>query len=373
MSERRDYYEVLGIDRDASAAAIKKAFRKAAVTYHPDSNPDDPDAEEKFKEAAQAYEVLSDKDKRARYDRFGHAGVEAGAGGFGGFGGGGSFSDLFSAVNEMFGGDLFGGGGRRGPRRGASYRVGLELEFMEAARGCTKTLGITRQESCEGCEGSGSADGARPQACQACGGRGFRVHSQGFFQIRQPCGRCGGEGAVIADPCKTCGGEGQVPREVDVEVSVPAGVDHGMQIRVRGEGDHGDPGAPPGDILCVIQVKRHEFFRRENNDLLLELPVTFAQATLGATIDIPTLEGKHNVKIKKGTQVGHEIVLRGKGFPDPTGAYRKGDARVSITIEVPRKLNKRQEELMREFAEIEEANVSPKRKSLLESFKSLFD
>lgn len=365
-----DPYEVLEVSRDATQDEIKKAFRKIVRKYHPDRNPGDKSAEDKCKEAAEAYDILGNEEKRARFDRFGHAGVGAGAGAGANFG---SFSDIFSAFGDLFGGgDIF-GGSRGGPRRGASYRIGFELEFMEAALGCTKTVELKRQELCDDCEGTGASAGSKPASCPDCRGRGFRVMSQGFFQIRQPCGRCGGDGEIITNPCKTCSGEGRVPRKVDVEITVPAGVADGMQIRVAGEGDHGDPGAPPGDILAVVQVKDHEVFQRIDNDLIIEVPITFAQAALGAKLEIPTLEGKTEIKIKAGTPVGHEIVLKGKGFADPTGRYRNGSARILITISVPKKLNKRQEELLREFAEIEDTNVSPQRKTFLDSVRSLFD
>jgi molecular chaperone DnaJ len=363
-----DPYEVLDISRDSSQDEVKKAFRKVVRKWHPDRNPGDQAAEEKCKEAAEAYDILGNAEKRARFDRFGHQGVGAGTGAAN-FG---SFSDIFSAFGDLFGGDSF-GGMRGGPRRGASYRIMLELEFMEAALGCKKTIELRRQELCNDCEGSGASPGSRPQACPDCRGQGFRVMSRGFFQVRQPCNSCGGDGEIINNPCGKCLGEGRIPRKVDVEIAVPAGVDDGMQIRVAGEGDHGEPGAAPGDVLAVIKVSDHDVFRRLENDLIIEVPVTFAQAALGASLEIPTLQGKKDIKIKAGTAVGHEIVLRGQGFPDPTGRYRNGAARIIITIAVPKKLTGRQEELLREFAEIEEANVSPQRKSFIEGIKSLFE
>jgi molecular chaperone DnaJ len=364
-----DPYDVLGVSKDASQDDVKKAFRKVVRKWHPDRNPGDKDAEEKCKEAAEAYDILGDAEKRSRFDRFGHQGIGAGAGAGAHFS---NFSDIFSAFGDLFGGDVF-GGARGGPRRGASYRIILDLEFMEAALGCTKTIELKRQELCSDCEGSGANPGSKPTSCPDCRGRGFRVMSQGFFQIRQPCNRCGGDGEIVSNPCKKCSGQGRIPRKVDVEIAVPAGVDDGMQIRVAGEGDHGEPGAPAGDILAVVQVQSHDVFQRLENDLIVEVPITFSQAALGATIEIPTLEGKTEITIKAGTPVGHEVVLKGKGFPDPTGRYRPGSARIIVTIAVPKRLTERQEELLREFATLEEANVSPQRKSFFKSVRSIFD
>jgi molecular chaperone DnaJ len=366
--ERRDFYEVLGVSKDASEGELKKAFRKSALKNHPDRNPDDKAAEERFKEAAEAYQVLSDSEKRARYDRFGHAGLS----GAGAASAGAGFGDIFSMFGDLFGDSMFGGGGR-GPRRGSSYRVLLELDFLEAALGCRRTLEIERQERCDACDGDGAAPGARRVRCSPCGGRGYQMISQGFFQMRQTCGRCNGEGTSIDKACNGCSGEGHTKKKVDVEVDVPAGIDTDMQIRIAGEGDHGDPGAPPGDILCVVRVRDHDIFQREGNDLVLELPITYSQAVLGAEIDIPTLTEKRSIRIKPGTPVGEEIVLRGEGFSDPTGRYRKGNARVIVTIEVPRRLSPRQQELMREFAELEEKNVSPDRQSFFDKVKGLFE
>jgi len=367
MADKRDYYDVLGVSREAGSAELKKAFRKLALKYHPDRNPGDKAAEASFKEAAQAYDVLGDQEKRSRYDRFGHAGLSGAGGGAQGFG---NFSDIFEAFGDLFGGEMF--GGRRGGQRGSSYRVYLELDFLEAAKGCTKTISLERQELCEPCSGSGVPPGEEPVRCQACGGRGQIVRAQGFFSVRQTCPACRGKGSQVKNPCKDCTGSGRIPRDVDIEVTVPAGVDHGMQIRVQGEGDHGEPGAPSGDLLCVVQVRPHEFFRRVDNDVVLELPISFTQAALGASIEIPTLDGRDSVKVPRGTQTGQEFRLRSQGFVDPTGRFRRGDQRVIVVVEVPKKLSKRQEELLRELASLEDTNVSPKRKSLLEAFKSYF-
>lgn len=368
--DKRDPYDVLGVSRDASPDDIKKAFRKIIRKNHPDRNPDDAEAEERCKVAAEAYDILGNPEKRERFDRFGHAGVGATSGaGAANFG---SFADIFSAFSDLFGGGDF-LGGMRGARRGASYRILLELDFMEAALGTKKTISIERQETCGDCRGSGASPGSAPVRCPDCQGRGVRVLSQGFFQIRQPCPRCNGEGSTISDPCKSCHAAGRVPREVDIEVDIPAGVDNDMQIRVAGEGDHGPDNAPAGDLLVVVRVRPHDFFHREDNDLVLVLPITFSQAALGADVEIPTLKGKETMTIKAGTPVGEELVLKGKGFPDPTGRYRNGDLRVRVTIAVPKKLDKRQEELLREFAKLEEANVSPQRKSFFDSVKSLFE
>ena len=372
VTSKRDYYEVLGVGRDADEGQIKKAFRQLALKYHPDKNPGDQTAEAKFKEAAEAYEVLSDQDKRARYDRFGHAGVEGV-----GAAGGASFESIFESFADLFGGGglfegFFGGRGRGGPRPGNNVRADVELEFIEAARGTTKSVRYERRERCVDCQGSGAKAGSGPQSCDLCRGRGQVIQSTGFIQIQTTCPRCRGQGKVIRDPCLTCRGDGRVGHRREVEVSIPAGVDDGTILRVPGEGETGEPGAPDGDLHVVIRVRPHEFFQRRGQDVLLEVPITFTQAALGATIEVPTVNGKAELKVKRGTQSGEVFELRGQGIADPRRGGR-GDQFVQVVVEVPKKLNKKQEELLRQLAELEEANVSPHRKSFFEKLKSYFE
>ena len=371
---KRDYYEVLGVGRDADEAAIKKAFRQLALKYHPDRNPGDAAAEAKFKEAAEAYEVLSDQDKRARYDRFGHAGVEGV-----GAAQGASFESIFESFADLFGGGgglfegLFGGRGRRsGPRAGANLRAEVELEFLEAARGCDKDVEYVRPERCTDCGGSGAKSGTAAQACDLCRGRGQVIQSTGFIQIQTTCPRCRGEGKVIKDPCSACRGAGRLPRKRKVGVHIPAGVDDGTILRVPGEGEPGEPGAPDGDLHVIMRVRQHEFFQRRGQDVLLEVPITYTQAALGASIEVPTVDGKAELKVKRGTQSGEVFELRGLGILDPRDGTR-GDQFVQVVVEVPRKLTKKQEELLRQMAELEEANVTPRRKSFFEKLKGYFE
>jgi len=370
---KRDYYEVLGVQRDADEGAIKKAFRKLAMDNHPDRNPGDTEAEARFKEAAEAYEVLSDSDKRGRYDRFGHAGVEGA--------GSGNFESIFESFGDLFGGgggffeSFFGGqsrGRRSGPRPGANLQMQLEVDFLEAARGATKTVNFDRLEPCLECHGSGAAKGTSPVSCTTCGGRGSVVQATGFFQIQTTCPTCRGQGKMIKAPCSPCSGEGRVPRSHECQVKVPPGVDDGMRLRLAGEGEPGDPGAPPGDLFCVIRIRQHEFFDRQDSHVLLEVPISFTQAALGAMIDVPTIDGKDSLKIKKGTQSGEILTMRGKGIPDPRSG-RRGDQVVRVVVEVPKKLNKKQEDLLRSFAELEEVHVTPQRKSFFEKLKSYFE
>ena len=369
---KRDYYEVLGLGRDADEAAIKKAFRALAMKHHPDKNPGDAQAEALFKEAAEAYEVLSDGDKRARYDRFGHAGVEGASAAAGG-----SFESIFESFADLFGGGglfegFFGGRGRRGPRGGANVRADVELEFLEAARGCKKMVAYARRERCVECQGSGAKAGTSPVSCDLCRGRGQVIQATGFIQIQTACPKCRGQGQVIRDPCVACRGEGSTSLRREVEVTVPAGVDDGTILRVPGEGEPGEPGAPSGDLHVVMRVRQHEFFQRRGQDVVLEVPITFTQAALGTTLEVPTVDGKTELKIKRGTQSGEVYELRGQGIVDPRDGVR-GDQFVQLVVEVPRKLNKKQEELLRQLAELEEANVSPRRKSFFEKLKSYFE
>ncbi|MGE0713536.1 MAG: molecular chaperone DnaJ [Planctomycetota bacterium] len=371
---KRDYYEVLGVERGADANEIKKAFRKLALKYHPDKNPDDPAAEERFKEVAEAYEVLSDAEKRDRYDRFGHAGVE------GVRAASGDFESIFESFGDLFGGGLFGGlfggGGRRrrggGPRGGSSLQMELEVDFLEAARGASKTVGFDRLEPCLECHGSGARKGSSPETCGTCAGRGAVVQSTGFFQIQTTCPACRGQGTVIRERCGGCAGEGRVPRKREVTVDIPAGIEDGMRLRLAGEGEPGEAGAPAGDLYLVVRIREHELFGRQDDHVLVEVPVTFSQAALGATIEVPTIDGKDSLTIKRGTQSGSLYTLRGKGIPSVRGG-RRGDQIVRVVVEVPTKLTKKQEELLRAFAETEEKHVSPERKSFFEKLKSYFE
>lgn len=370
MSTKRCYYEVLGVAKEASGSEISKAYRKLAVKFHPDSNPGDEEATVRFKEAAEAFEILSDNDKRARYDRFGHAGVDGAAMHSG------SAEDIFEAFGEMFGGGMFAdffGGGRSGNRvrRGADIRADVTLTLEEAARGVEKDVTFHRSKLCDTCEGSGAKPGTSPETCRRCGGHGQVVQSAGILRVQTTCPGCRGAGQVIAEPCPTCRGEGLQREKVTLNVSIPAGIDNDMRVRVRGEGEPSPNGGPAGDCYCFVTVKRHHLFHREGNDLLLRLPITYSQASLGATIEIPTLSGPRNLTIDKGTQAGTLHRMTGQGMPDPR-THRQGDLLVETYIEVPKKLSTRQEELLRELAELEKTDVTPHRKSFLETIKDYF-
>ena len=370
MASKRDYYEVLGVARGASQDEIKKAYRKLAIANHPDRNPGDAEAVVRFKEAAEAFEILSDPDKRARYDRYGHAGVS---------GAGGSpftdVGDIFEAFGDLFEGFGLGGGGRsrqgRRARRGAHLRTSVRIELLDAAKGCTREIELDRRETCGTCNGSGSKPGTKPQKCDYCGGAGQVVQSQGFFRIQTTCPACRGAGEVIRDPCADCRGSGRVSKPVRLEVKIPPGVDNGMQLRVPGEGEPGELGGPRGDLYVDIHVKDHPLFEREGTNLTCDVPITFAQAALGATLEVPTLDGRHELEIKAGTQPDEVFRLKGSGMPDPHGG-RRGDLFVRVQVEVPKKLSERQEELIRELAEIEQADVSPHRTSFFEKLKEYF-
>jgi len=366
MAGKRDYYEILGVERTATLDEITKSYRKLAMKYHPDRNVGDNGAEEKFKEAAEAYDVLRDEAKRQRYDRYGHAGLE-------GMGGGPHFQDVRS-VFDMFGdifGDFFGGGQRGGPQGGRNVQVQVDIDLVEAYRGTRKTLTIPRDEPCTECDGSGARKGSKPAMCRRCQGRGVVVQAQGFFRVQQTCRACGGRGAVITDPCPTCQGNGKVRVRRTIEVAIPPGVDTGMRVRQPGQGEAGDPDAPPGDLLLAVRVREHQLFQREGTHLLCQVPVTFSQATLGAEIDIPTLAGKLKYPLPRGTQAGEVLRIHSRGMPDVhTG--RNGDLLVQIVLDTPKNLTKRQEELFRELAELDKKEVSPTRKSFLEKVKEFF-
>ncbi|MCR9293836.1 MAG: molecular chaperone DnaJ [bacterium] len=366
-SAKRDYYEVLGVSRTVTSVELSKAYRKLAIKYHPDSNPDDENAVAKFKEAAEAYEVLNDPQKRARYDQYGHAGVDGRGGGFQDVG------DIFEAFGDIFGGsifeDFFGGRSRSRVRRGADVRCDVTLDLEEAAAGTTKTVALTRHEMCDVCEGSGAEPGSEPQVCGRCRGQGQVVQATGILRVQTACPQCRGRGKVITSPCRKCDGSGAQPRSVTLEVTIPAGVDDGMRVRLAGEGQASPDGGPPGDAYCFIRVRPHSIFRREGSDLAIQLPLSYSQAVLGTSLDIPTLNGKKSVEIPAGTQSGEVFELRGLGMPDPRSGMR-GDLLVQTFVEIPKKVNAKQEELLRQLADLEEQNVTPHRKSF---FERVFD
>jgi molecular chaperone DnaJ len=364
---KRDYYEVLGVKRDASESELKSAYRKLAVKYHPDKNPGDAEAEEKFKEAAEAYSVLSDANQRARYDRFGHAGVGSaasdGAGaGFAGFPG---FEDIL--------GDLFGfnfGGGRRSSsqvQRGADLRYDLEITLEDVAVGLKTQIRVPRLENCGTCGGTGAAPGTTPVTCTTCGGSGQVRYQQGFFSVSRTCSACRGTGKIIKDPCRDCRGEGRVRREKTLEIKIPAGVDNGARLRVQGEGEAGFGGGPAGDLYVVIHVREHEIFDRQDNNLYCTVPVTFTQAALGAEIKVATLDGEETLKVPEGTQTGSTFRLRNKGVVSLSGGG-KGDLFVSVNVVTPTKLSRDQRRLLEEFAKIE----SKDEKGIFEKVKEIF-
>ena len=379
---KRDYYEVLGVNKGASAEEIRKAYRKAAMKYHPDRNPGDKTAEEKFKECGEAYEVLSDDSKRQRYDQFGFAGVDPnyGAGGNGPYGAGGfsGFGD-FGDLGDIFG-EFFGGGSRsrassqNAPRRGENVMSRMELTFEEAAFGCEKEVATQRIENCAACNGSGSSDGVI-ETCTQCGGRGQVRSVQNFMgmqmQSTTTCPTCNGRGKMVKNPCTTCKGKGKVRKTNRVKVKIPAGVDAGQSVRVRGEGCVGSNGGVNGDLLVEIYIKRHAIFTRDEFDVLCEVPISFAQAALGAEIEVPTIDGKVKYEIPEGTQTGREFVLRDKGIPEVGNPRRRGDHRFTVVVETPTKLTKEQKELLRQLEGTME--VSPKRKKFIDNLKDFFD
>lgn len=350
--KKRDYYEVLSVGNNADQQEIKKSYRRLALKYHPDKNPDDKGAEEKFKEAAEAYAVLSDQQKRAQYDRFGHAGLGSGSGGFEGFDPD-TFSDFGDILGDFFGfGDIFGGGSRRQSghsQRGADLRYDLQIGFEEAILGVKTKIKIPRQEPCQTCGGSGAAPGQGPTACSNCGGRGNVRFQQGFFTISRTCSNCRGSGQIIRDPCLDCRGQGLVSRERILEIKIPAGVDEGSRLRVTGEGEGAAKGGSPGDLYVVIFVKEHPFFRREEDNLHCEVPISFPQAALGDEIQVPTLQGQERVKISAGTQSGAVFRLRGRGVASVNGRG-KGDLLVRIRVVTPTNMSQKQRELFNQLA-----------------------
>jgi molecular chaperone DnaJ len=369
---KADYYEVLGVSRDASDQELKSAYRKLAMKFHPDRNPGDHTAEEKFKEASEAYQVLSDADKRAAYDRFGHAGVgAAGPGGFGGFSGSVDLGDIFGDLfGEMFN---MGGTPQRGTRqqRGDDLRYDLTIDFEEAIFGTETDVKMRRLESCETCHGTGSASGRGPAVCPQCHGRGQIRYQQGFFSVARTCSACGGRGSIITDPCQTCRGETRVTKEINLHVKVPAGVEDGTRIRYGGEGDAGRSGGPSGDLYVVLSVRSHDFFQREGQNLHCVIPISFAQAALGAEIEIPGVDGPVMVKIPEGTQSGKELRIPRKGVPFLNERGR-GDLIVKVVVQIPKKLSRAQRELIAELGKTMTVENKPTPPGLFEKMKDLF-
>jgi molecular chaperone DnaJ len=366
MAKKRDYYEVLGVERGTSAADLKKAYRRVAMKYHPDRNPDDPSAEDKFKEANEAYEILSDEQKRAAYDQYGHAGVEqqAGAGGAGYS----NFSDIFG---DVFG-DIFGGGGRGGrggPSRGSDLRYTLDLNLEEAVKGTTVQIKVPTLVSCKTCDGSGAKPGSRPVTCTTCAGHGQVRMQQGFFSVQQTCPNCRGRGTIISDPCKTCHGQGRVEETKTLSVKVPAGVDTGDRIRLSGEGEAGADGGPTGDLYVQVNVRKHEIFQREGADLYCEVPIDCVDAALGGELEVPTLDGRVKLKVPAETQTGKLFKLRGKGVT-PVRGGAQGDLLCKVVVETPVNLTSKQKEMLRDFqASTRGGKYSPKQSSWFEGVK----
>jgi molecular chaperone DnaJ len=366
MPTQRCYYEVLGIERTASEGDIATAYRKLAIKYHPDKNPGDEEAIARFKECSEAFEVLHDSHKRSRYDQYGHAGVNGNGGAhFGDVG------DIFSAFGDIFGDIFGGGGGGRRARAGRDVRCDVTLTLHEAAEGCTKSIEFQRHETCEDCKGSGAAAGSSRETCAYCAGHGRVIQSAGIVRVQTTCPACGGAGSKIKDPCRTCRGKGQRLRKVVTEVKIPAGVDDGMRVRISGEGEPSTSGGPPGDCYCFISVLGHPLFERQGQHLVCRVPITYAQAALGCTLEVPTLNGRGEVKVPAGTQSGDVFRLGGRGMPDPR-SHGLGDLLVQVTIEVPTKLAKEEEQLLRQLAELEHKHVAPQRKSFFKQLAEYF-
>ena len=371
---KRDYYEVLGVGKTASADEIKKAYRKLAVKYHPDKNPGNKEAEEKFKECAEAYEVLSNTEKRQRYDQFGHDGLRgAGVHDYSHM----NVDDIFSNFGDIFG-DIFGGGSRRrqspnAPQRGLDLETFVELSLNEIAAGCEKSIEFTRQDTCPECSGTGCAKGSSPKVCTTCGGNGQVANSRmgGFFQMLTTCPTCGGKGKIITNPCPKCHGRATVAVKRKVKVKIPAGVHEGQAVRVRGEGEPGKNNGPRGDLYCYVKISEHPFLMRDDSNLIAVVPISFTQATLGASIDVPSLDGPKKLTIPAGTQYGDVFRIRNQGLPDMrTG--RKGDELIRVTIEIPRKLSEKQKQMLVNFAETEDKDVSPESSGFFEKLKNYF-
>ena len=373
LAAKKDFYETLGVSRDAEQEEIKKAYRKLTRKYHPDRNPDDPQAEEKFKEITEAYKVLSDPHKRAQYDRYGHAGMDGAD-----FGDAGDFGQDFGGFEDIF--DMFFGGRQgqrtsRRPRRGSDLQYRMSLSFDEAAFGGEKEISIPRVENCPDCKGSGSKPGSSPQTCPQCGGRGevsYRHQTVlGSFVQTRTCDRCGGQGQIITDPCSTCNGQGQVRRQRTIKVNIPPGVDTGHKLRMAGEGEAGPNNGPPGDLYILIEVQPHKIFSREGSDLKCEVPISFVQAIMGDEIKVPTLETKVSLKIPPGTQPGHTFRLKNKGIQKVHG-HGRGDLFVKVRVVIPKEINKKQKELLEQFAEISGDEINPEQKSFLKKVRDAF-
>ena len=373
MAQQRDYYEVLGVERKATGEQVSVAYRKLAIQFHPDKNPGNTQAADRFKEAARAFEVLSDATLRARYDRYGHAGVQGSAGTheFN------DISDIFDVFGDMFGGgafgDAFSGGKRRGnrPRQGRDVFCTINLSLLEAARGATKAVQFTRHEACAVCDGSGAKKGTKPVSCDYCAGRGQVIQTAGVFRLQTTCPACHGSGSIIREKCPDCGGDGLTEEQVDRKVTIPAGVDRDVRVRLAGEGEPGASGGPPGDCYCVIEIEDHPFLTRDGRDLHCEVPITFSQAALGATVEVPTLDGPKPLQIARGTQGGDVVRVRGLGMPEVRGRGI-GDLHVHVHVEVPRTLSPKSENLLRELAAEEQKAVSPKRSSFFSRLADYF-
>lgn len=371
---KRDYYEILGVDRSVSEKDLKKAYRRVAMKYHPDRNPDDKAAEDKFKEASEAYEILSDSQKRAAYDQYGHAGVDPSQGGMGGGQGFGNFSDIFGDVfGDIFGGAGGGGRGRGGPARGSDLRYTLELDLEKAVQGTSVKIKVPTLVHCNTCEGSGAKEGSKPVTCGTCGGMGQVRMTQGFFSVQQTCPNCHGKGQTISDPCRDCGGQGRVEETKTLSVKVPAGVDTGDRIRLSGEGEAGEGGGPPGDLYVQVSVKEHEIFQREGKNLYCEVPISIVDAALGGELEVPTLDGRVKLKVPAETQTGKLFRLRGKGVV-PVRGGTAGDLLCRVELETPVNLSSKQKELLRELqASMKGDTNSPRQSSWFEGMKNFFN
>jgi molecular chaperone DnaJ len=368
MTEKRCYYEVLSVTQTASTDDISVAYRKMAIQYHPDKNPGDETAIGRFKEAAEAFEVLSDADKRSRYDRYGHAGLEGAGQQFH------DLSDIFEAFGDMFGGGIFGGGGGgrgRRTRRGADIECDLTIDLFAAARGIKKQVSFSRHQRCEDCDGNGAAGGTALESCPYCGGHGQVIQSSGILRMQTTCPSCHGAGSTIREKCDNCRGEGYQEEAVSCDVAVPAGIDDQMQIRLTGQGHPSSNGGPRGDLYCLVHVEEHPLFTRQGNHLICKVPITYSQAVLGGTVEIPTLDGPESIEIKSGIRAGSVVKLSRRGMPDPR-RHRAGDLHIQIDIDVPKKLSDEQEQAIRKLAELELSHVTPHRKSFLDTLKGYF-